>query len=195
MYVLVTSIDPLTLYVCREGLARFCTEKYKAPSRKNLHKAYMHLTNYSLNKHNAEGYVHHRESAGGAAAGGGAAVSDGKASDSDRDDDDVHGDADGKDAGEGGATKRRMTEVMAELEARGYDTGAIWAETKAMVARTMVAMQPLLLKESDDVAGMRVRAAGKGVRGVSRGAGAAAAAAAASATKARKLPRAFHLLG
>jgi len=47
VYVLVTSVDPLRAHVCREGLVRFCTEKYDNTDKSNV---YAHLTNYSLNK-------------------------------------------------------------------------------------------------------------------------------------------------
>ncbi|XP_062515141.1 tubulin polyglutamylase TTLL11-like isoform X2 [Corticium candelabrum] len=57
LYVLLMSVDPLQVYIVREGLARFCTESYKKPTAKNLHKTFMHLTNYSLNKRSAS-YVH-----------------------------------------------------------------------------------------------------------------------------------------
>ena len=52
IYVLVTSIDPLRVYVYKEGMARFCTEKYQDPSPDNLEHVFCHLTNYSLNKKN-----------------------------------------------------------------------------------------------------------------------------------------------
>ncbi len=42
-------------YVCEEGMARFCTQDYKKPTKDNLKNLYMHLTNYSLNK-NSDGY-------------------------------------------------------------------------------------------------------------------------------------------
>ncbi|XP_031417389.1 tubulin polyglutamylase TTLL11-like, partial [Clupea harengus] len=49
LYVLVRSLDPLEIYVAKEGLSRFCTEPYQEPSTKNMHRVFMHLTNYSLN--------------------------------------------------------------------------------------------------------------------------------------------------
>lgn len=54
IYVVVMSIDPLKLYICQEGLARFCTIPYEAPSKRNMHEVYMHLSNYSLNKQSAK---------------------------------------------------------------------------------------------------------------------------------------------
>lgn len=51
IYVLVTSYDPLRVYLFDDGLGRFATEKYST-AVKELSKQYVHLTNYSLNKHN-----------------------------------------------------------------------------------------------------------------------------------------------
>lgn len=48
IYVLVTSYDPLRIYVYKEGLARFASEEYAGVARKD-HRC-MHLTNYSINK-------------------------------------------------------------------------------------------------------------------------------------------------
>jgi tubulin polyglutamylase TTLL4 len=50
IYVLVSSFDPLRVYLFHEGLARFATEKYST-STKELSKRYVHLTNWSVNKH------------------------------------------------------------------------------------------------------------------------------------------------
>lgn len=38
IYVLVTSCDPLRIFVYKEGLARFATMRYIDPSRRNLVK-------------------------------------------------------------------------------------------------------------------------------------------------------------
>jgi hypothetical protein len=48
VYVLVTSLEPLKIYVFKEGLARFATHEYKNNSEKQ--DRFMHLTNYSINK-------------------------------------------------------------------------------------------------------------------------------------------------
>uniref|UniRef100_A0A8D0L4L5 Tubulin tyrosine ligase like 6 n=1 Tax=Sphenodon punctatus TaxID=8508 RepID=A0A8D0L4L5_SPHPU len=53
IYVLVTSCDPLRIFVYNEGLARFATSTYSDPSHSNLDDVCMHLTNYSINKHSA----------------------------------------------------------------------------------------------------------------------------------------------
>lgn len=47
IYVAVTSIDPLRLYIHKEGLVRFATETYDLNDPSNR---FGHLTNYSLNK-------------------------------------------------------------------------------------------------------------------------------------------------
>ncbi|XP_069078760.1 tubulin polyglutamylase TTLL13 isoform X1 [Pleurodeles waltl] len=52
VYVLVTSCDPLRIFVYEEGLARFATMNYIEPSNNNLDDICMHLTNYAINKHN-----------------------------------------------------------------------------------------------------------------------------------------------
>jgi tubulin polyglutamylase TTLL4 len=64
LYVLVTSFDPLRVYLFEEGknlninsigLVRFATEPY-TNSSKTLKRRYIHLTNYSVNK-KADQYV------------------------------------------------------------------------------------------------------------------------------------------
>lgn len=52
IYVLVTGCSPLRLFVHKEGLARFATEKYIKPNTNNCWNMCMHLTNYAINKSN-----------------------------------------------------------------------------------------------------------------------------------------------
>ncbi|XP_060035418.1 tubulin polyglutamylase TTLL13 [Erinaceus europaeus] len=52
IYVLVTSCDPLRIFMYEEGLARFATLPYVEPNHSNLVEMCMHLTNYAINKHN-----------------------------------------------------------------------------------------------------------------------------------------------
>jgi tubulin polyglutamylase TTLL4 len=55
IYVVVTCFDPLKIFLFKEGLVRFATQKY-SNNPKNLDKRFVHLTNYSVNK-KADDYV------------------------------------------------------------------------------------------------------------------------------------------
>lgn len=48
--MLVTSVNPLRLFLYHEGLARFATSEYVPPIGSNLNNLFMHLTNYAINK-------------------------------------------------------------------------------------------------------------------------------------------------
>ena len=52
LYVVVTSCDPLRVYLFKEGLVRICTEKFEIPNSGNLQNPFIHLTNYTVNKNN-----------------------------------------------------------------------------------------------------------------------------------------------
>lgn len=51
IYTLITSCDPLRLYIYDEGLVRFATTRYKEPNPVNISNVFMHLTNYAVNKY------------------------------------------------------------------------------------------------------------------------------------------------
>lgn len=51
----MTCFDPLKIFMLKEGLVRFATQKY-TNNPKNLDKRFIHLTNYSVNK-KAEDYT------------------------------------------------------------------------------------------------------------------------------------------
>ena len=50
LYVLVTGVNPLRIYLSREGLARLSTKMYDEVDDENLDDMMMHLTNYAINK-------------------------------------------------------------------------------------------------------------------------------------------------
>ncbi|XP_012937391.1 tubulin polyglutamylase ttll6 isoform X3 [Aplysia californica] len=54
IYTLITSCDPLRIFVFKDGLARFATNKYSEPTNNNTDNVYMHLTNYAINKHSSD---------------------------------------------------------------------------------------------------------------------------------------------
>ncbi|XP_067009364.2 tubulin polyglutamylase ttll6 [Anabrus simplex] len=51
IYVLMTSCDPLRIFVYNDGLVRFATSRYREPTQTNTSNVFMHLTNYAVNKH------------------------------------------------------------------------------------------------------------------------------------------------
>jgi tubulin polyglutamylase TTLL4 len=53
LYVVVTSFDPLRIYLYDNGLVRFCTHKYSLKTS-HLKNRFRHLTNYSVNKKSDE---------------------------------------------------------------------------------------------------------------------------------------------
>ena len=61
IYVLVTSCDPLRIYVYKDGLGRFATVPYHEPTSGNMSDVCLHLTNYAINK-NSKAFVRDDES-------------------------------------------------------------------------------------------------------------------------------------
>ena len=61
LYVLVTSFEPLKIYLFQEGLVRLATVPYST-SKSSLKQRFIHLTNFSVNK-KSEAYVKNTNSA------------------------------------------------------------------------------------------------------------------------------------
>jgi hypothetical protein len=51
-FLLIADLQPLTFYIHQEGIARFYTKKYHAPSRHNMSEKFSHLTNTAVNIEN-----------------------------------------------------------------------------------------------------------------------------------------------
>uniref|UniRef100_F1KX28 Tubulin polyglutamylase TTLL11 n=1 Tax=Ascaris suum TaxID=6253 RepID=F1KX28_ASCSU len=109
VYAVIKSINPLSLHVAREGMARFCTEKYSKPSTSNFDNLYAHLTNYSLNKANNH-YVHSNSLQ-----------------------DQLKG------------SKRLLSTVFHQMEARGVKTKRLWHNIKLIIVKTILAMVPEIM--------------------------------------------------
>ena len=54
IYLLITGVDPLRMYVHQKGFARLAVHKYRSPVGSNLKNMYMHLTNYAINKYHED---------------------------------------------------------------------------------------------------------------------------------------------
>lgn len=55
IYVFLYGVSPLRIYLHQNAFARFCTEQYRRPNKRNMDNVFIHLTNYALNK-NADNY-------------------------------------------------------------------------------------------------------------------------------------------
>ena len=49
-FLLVSSLEPFSAFIYREGIARFCTQDYVVPTKQNLDRPYALLTNTAINK-------------------------------------------------------------------------------------------------------------------------------------------------
>ena len=57
LYVLVTSLEPLRLYLYDDGLIRIATEEYTEDPR-TLNDACIHVCNYAINSKNTEKFIY-----------------------------------------------------------------------------------------------------------------------------------------
>lgn len=49
-FLLVSSLEPFSAFIYKEGIARFCTQDYIVPTKQNLDRPYALLTNTAINK-------------------------------------------------------------------------------------------------------------------------------------------------
>lgn len=54
LYILIASLQPLAIFIYKEGIARFCTQIFEFPSKSNRNKKFMHLTNTAINIENSK---------------------------------------------------------------------------------------------------------------------------------------------
>ena len=139
LYALVTSVDPLVVYVHEDGLVRFSTHAY---TMRNLRCRYVHLTNYSVNK-KSKRYV---EADGDGAEAADADDDGGDDDDGDDDDDDEEAAAGPADPTAGGADpedafKWPLQALWRWLDAHGHDAAAVRARCHDLVVKTLIAAE------------------------------------------------------
>jgi hypothetical protein len=49
-FLLISSLEPFSAFIYKEGIARFCTQPYIVPTKSNLDHPFSHLTNTAINK-------------------------------------------------------------------------------------------------------------------------------------------------
>ena len=118
IYVLVTSYDPLKVYLFREGLTRFATEKYST-NLNSLKKRYVHLTNYSVNKRNVEGYVKNNDKAGDVSMAVTSDAADGQSS-----------------------SKWNLLQLKSQFEKMGLDYRGTKQKIKDVIIKTLISVEP-----------------------------------------------------
>jgi hypothetical protein len=139
IYVVITSLFPLKAYCCKEGLVRLATTPYVPPTKANLTKTTMHLTNYSLNKRTKE-YDH------GSATHNG--VEKSVTTTSTPTTSNTFNDG----------NKRAMSATLSTILGNNYDN--VWEKILQLVATTVETMHPML------VAGKREEECTKSVKSV-----------------------------
>jgi len=120
--------SPPRAFLCKEGLARFCTETYEEPAQTNMHKCMGHLTNYSLNKR-SDKFEHAGETM--------ESVFDPRSTASKR------------------PLTAALTQM--ERECQGFDRGAFYDSVAAVVLKSVAIMAPVLTAFSRNHGGGEMR--------------------------------------
>jgi hypothetical protein len=154
IYVLVTSYNPLRVYVYREGLARFASSPYPVGEAANASCKTAHLTNYSVNKHNLAGFKQpvlqpSQEASAGDVCNAPIEEAD---DDGEEDDDDIpetsgaigEGAADSSDVDDSddAGSKWTFTMLRHHFESQGWDWDALWAGIDDVIIKTLLAVEP-----------------------------------------------------
>lgn len=117
LYVLLTGVDPIRLYVYRNGLVRICSEKYQDES---YHNALIHLTNWDLQKDNETNFEAHMKDM----------------NESDKAQESVKRDG----------LRSDLNSIMSILKGQDVDTEKIWKDIKALVAKSVLVVEKSLTR-------------------------------------------------
>ena len=129
LYCLVTQVNPhIRCFLHKEGMARFCTTEYKAPSSKNIKCSFMHLTNFAINRKNND-FV---QDTGG----------DEEVEEKYPEGWNPHEDHPLLHAKSG--SKWTLTALFEHLKMEGHDVDALWNKFKSLVAKTVLPVKQML---------------------------------------------------
>lgn len=121
VYVLVSSYNPLKVYMYNDGLVRFATEKYNNDPN-TLSKKFIHLTNFSVNKKNTAKFV--------------------KNNDKKKND----GDSDDEDDDEGAnSSKWDFKQLRKAYEKNGINFQYVMAQFKDLITKTLISVEPHII--------------------------------------------------
>ena len=148
LYVLVTSVSPLRVFLFDDGLVRLCAAPYRQPTASNLGSAQVHLTNVAINRPKpgtgtptmptsarAEG-----SPLADAPRASGASASTAGPRSSDKTSHSRAGAALDDDSG----LKRSVHWLLGHLQDRGIDSAAVWARVADAVNKAVLAAEPEL---------------------------------------------------
>lgn len=163
VYVVVTSMDPLRVYLNSEGLVRFATEKYSM-STKTLRHTTMHLTNYSVNKHSKD-YVKNTDGMSGSRPSPCPSPTMGQnpeeeqvndlmevlreregESDEDEEDDGCASQKDDQDADDDSAvSKWSFKQLQEHFEKVGLDYKLMMSRIKDLIVKSLISVEPVIV--------------------------------------------------
>ena len=52
IYIFIANLSPLTIFIYKDGVARFCSQKFQMPNKTNRYQKFVHLTNTAVNVQN-----------------------------------------------------------------------------------------------------------------------------------------------
>ena len=118
VYVLVSSYNPLKVYMYDDGLVRFATEKYNNDPN-TLSKKFIHLTNFSVNKKNTAKFVKNNDKK--------------KNNDGSDDEDDDEG---------ANSSKWDFKQLRKAYEKNGINFQYVMAQFKDLITKTLISVEP-----------------------------------------------------
>jgi tubulin polyglutamylase TTLL6/13 len=120
IYVLLTGVNPLRIYIFADGLVRFATTPYQPAKKDNLGDLFMHLTNYAINKKSKDYVRDNNNPTTG------------------------FSNANEKQFADESAHKRSLKSLYCLLTKMGYDVYNLQKEIDDIVIKTVITSQPSL---------------------------------------------------